>query len=279
MRQPFDNGNLHLLLTNPIVTGKAVHKGEAHPGVHEAIVAPDLFAKVQARLKANGRAKMNTIATGGALLKGLLRCKACDSAMVHSISRRGTRAYRYYACSHGARHGRGTCPSGSLPAGEIERVVVEEVTQALNSRVFVRDTVRAAKAHATEALARLQRDRDGQTTELRRHQRELNRLAKDPGGGARIAEVGIAVARAEERIRTIDVQMAGQHAAVLDEAAVRAAFADFNRLWQELPPAEQSRLLHLAVERVESDAGTSAVSVQFRAGLVEALAEARRDAA
>ncbi|MBX3356604.1 MAG: recombinase family protein [Phycisphaeraceae bacterium] len=148
--QPFDKGNLHLLLTNPIVTGMIVHKGEVHDGVHEAIVDAATFAKVQSQLKANARAKSSFgMATAtGALLRGLLRCKACDAAMTHAITRRGTRAYRYYRCTKACRHGAASCPSGSLPGAEIERFVVEQVKETLKRPEFARAALKEAKLMA-----------------------------------------------------------------------------------------------------------------------------------
>jgi len=55
--QPFDKPTVHALLTNPIVTGKIVHKGAVHDGQHEAIVPRKVFDRVQERLKANARSR------------------------------------------------------------------------------------------------------------------------------------------------------------------------------------------------------------------------------
>ena len=53
--QPFGRGALFHLLRNRTYLGMIVHKGEAHPGRHDAIVDTALFDTVQARLDANAR--------------------------------------------------------------------------------------------------------------------------------------------------------------------------------------------------------------------------------
>jgi len=149
--QPFDKPTVHALLTNPIVTGKIVHKGAVHDGQHEAIVPRKVFDRVQERLKANARTKsaFNMPSATGALLRGLLRCKSCDSAMVHARTRRGNRAYSYYRCNRACRHGAAACPTGSLPGGEIEKFVVEQIVATLKHPSFARAALKEAKQMAT----------------------------------------------------------------------------------------------------------------------------------
>ena len=48
---PFSKGPLAALLQNPIYIGKVRHRDQIHEGQHEAIIDPELFAKVQAILK------------------------------------------------------------------------------------------------------------------------------------------------------------------------------------------------------------------------------------
>jgi hypothetical protein len=43
---------------------------------------------------------------------------------------------------------------------------------------------------------------------------------------------------------------------------VRAALGRFESLWNELVPAEQARIVHLLVERV--DVGTNGIRIQLR---------------
>ena len=47
---PYSRGALYALLSNPVCVGLVRHKGECHPGQHEAIVPAELYAAVQERL-------------------------------------------------------------------------------------------------------------------------------------------------------------------------------------------------------------------------------------
>jgi site-specific DNA recombinase len=130
----FDRPSLHQLLTNPILAGRIVHKGQQFAGEHEAIVSEALFSKVQRQLHSNGRAGTRPdrgTSVGGAMLRGRMRCRACDCAMVHVLAGKGTKRYRYYVCSKANRTSRANCPGSSMPAAEIERVVLEQLATAM----------------------------------------------------------------------------------------------------------------------------------------------------
>ena len=51
--RPFNRGALFYLLRNRLYLGMIVHRGKVYPGMHTAIVDPDLFQAVQDRLDAN----------------------------------------------------------------------------------------------------------------------------------------------------------------------------------------------------------------------------------
>jgi DNA invertase Pin-like site-specific DNA recombinase len=105
--RPFDKGTLYALLTNPLYVGKIKHKADLFQGEHELIVDAETFQKVQGTLQRNGRSGGVTVRNRhGALLKGLLFCKGCERAMVHSFSTKGERRYRYYTCTRAIKNGR-----------------------------------------------------------------------------------------------------------------------------------------------------------------------------
>jgi site-specific DNA recombinase len=129
--RPFTKTTLHQLLANVVYTGKVRYKSEVHDGEHAAIIDLDTWRKVQAVLQRNGQRSRTAIRTEfDALLKGLLRCVPCGCAMTPAHTRRGTRRYQYYTCVGAQQRGWHTCPSKSVPAGEIERFVVAQVRNA-----------------------------------------------------------------------------------------------------------------------------------------------------
>ncbi|MCG3138803.1 MAG: hypothetical protein HJJLKODD_02672 [Phycisphaerae bacterium] len=127
--QPFDKQILHRLLTNVTYLGQVRYKDEIHKGEHEAIVDEPIWQSVQRMVQSNGRTGgMHLHNKYGALLKGLVYCKPCESMMGHSYTvKKGHRCYRYYVCYTAQKRGWHACPSKSLPAEEIERFVVEQI--------------------------------------------------------------------------------------------------------------------------------------------------------
>jgi DNA invertase Pin-like site-specific DNA recombinase len=125
--QPFTKTRLYQLLTNVVYIGKLRYRSEIHDGEHEAIVDAKVWQRVQALL-----ASKRTIVRRGPcdrLLKGLLRCAACDRSMCPSVAAKDGRRYHYYVCTNAQKRGWSACPSKSLPAGTVERLVVEQLQQ------------------------------------------------------------------------------------------------------------------------------------------------------
>jgi site-specific DNA recombinase len=129
--QPFTKTNLHKLLTNVVYLGRLRYKQELHDGEHEGIVDEALWQQVQALLRQQGRAQGKS-AGPQAVLKGLLRCAACDRAMTPAhVTKNGTKRYRYYVCTNAQKRGWHSCPSKSLSAAAAERLVGEQLQNLL----------------------------------------------------------------------------------------------------------------------------------------------------
>ncbi|WP_197532948.1 recombinase family protein [Symmachiella macrocystis] len=125
----FDKTSLHKQLTNVAFIGQVRHKEAVYEGEHEAIVDQEIFRRVQELLRKNhrngGRDVRNRF---GALLKGLLHCAPCGCRMTPShVVKNKTKRYRYYVCTNAQKRGYGECPPKSVPAGEIERFVVDQI--------------------------------------------------------------------------------------------------------------------------------------------------------
>ena len=71
--------------------------------------------------------------------------------MTHTFCGKGKRSfYRYYRCIHAIKNGHDECSGGSLPAGEIERVVIDEVRGLGKDDALLpttRSTVEVLKKH------------------------------------------------------------------------------------------------------------------------------------
>lgn len=282
--KPFDRAKVHALLTNVTYVGKTRHRKDVHAGEHGAIVTDEVFARVQAQLREHGRGHGGHLRNKhGALLRGLLRCKACDAAMSHVFSGRGTKLYRYYTCCHAIKRGHGTCPTKSLPAAEVERAVVEQVRGIAQDHGLLRETVKQARASTQARLQELARERAALERDLARVQAEVRKVAIvqpphpiPPGVDSTAAHLATLHERArvaETRLHEIEAEAKEIDGATVGNPELAAAFRGFDDLWNALSPREQGELLRLLVHRVEFDAGESAIEVTFYDTGIKAFAQ------
>jgi site-specific DNA recombinase len=126
---PWTKDTLGKLLANPVYVGRVGLQGEDFEGEHPAIVDPAMFARAQEILaqRTHKPGKRRGGRRGAALLSGLLRCAPCNATMGMTWTRRGTRVHRYYLCRRTQKEGWKACPHPSVPAHDIESLVVEQI--------------------------------------------------------------------------------------------------------------------------------------------------------
>jgi DNA invertase Pin-like site-specific DNA recombinase len=143
---PFDKANVYMLLRNRVYIGLAVHKGEAFPGEHQAIIDERLWAQVQALLKTSPRARANANRTEtAALLKGLIFDPA-GRALSPTHTKKGAKRYAYYALNAALKSAVTGEAALRVPAAEIDRAVVSQVRRLLIAPEIIVETWNAARA-------------------------------------------------------------------------------------------------------------------------------------
>jgi site-specific DNA recombinase len=278
----FAKTSLHKLLTNVTYTGKIKYKDELHEGEHAAIVSHDVWQRVQLLLGRNGR-------TGGAavrnkfsaLLKGILHCVPCGCAMspTHS-TKNGTKRYRYYVCTGAQKRGWHTCPSKSIPAGEIERFVVEQIKCIGRDPMLLHETIAQVRSRGQSQVVALETERRALERELARWNGETRKLLHQivPGEGntpstARLADLQERIRGAEQRAAQVRVQVIALSREIVDQREVAKAMAVFDPVWDSLTPREQARVFQLLVERVDYDGATGKISITFHPSGIKTLAD------
>ncbi len=256
--------------------GKVRYKDETHEGEHEGIVDAEVFRRTQAALKRNGRDGGREVRNKhGALLRGLLRCDACDCAMAHSFSCKGHRRYRYYVCTRAQQRGWQECPAPSVPAGEIERFVVEQIKGMVRDPALVAATLAETRRLAEEATGRLRREKAALERQRRGDEAELRRLGSAPATNGRLAalvEVQERIDLAGRQLAELEDELASATAGDMDDADIEASLADFDAVWESLSSSEQERILELLIERVSHDGRQGKVSITFRPTGIKMLA-------
>ena len=272
---PFTRSALHSLLTNPLYVGRIRAAGEVCEGEHEAIVDEDLWSAVQDRLGQNagsGAARSTLRNNAGAILKGLLNCGSCGSAMTFHYTQRGSRRYAYYVCARHGKQGAKACPGSRVPVGELDGFVFEQIRRVGRDPGLLKAVVeadqRARDALRPEVLARVRLARQ-ECARLDAERANLVEAVADGGGKLlmpRLAETDARLAEARHALTGIQRELSALDAAVSDPAAIQAAIADLEPVWAELFPKERARLLALLLERIDYDANEGEVALRFRAG-------------
>ena len=209
-----------------------------------------------------------------------LYCKACGHTMVHNFTGREGKRCRYYTCTHAIKSGRATCPSGSLPAAEVEQLVVDRIRCIARDRTLRAEVLQQAQLLVAAEHENLATESGGLRRDLARYHAELRKLTADgPVRGVkadRIADLQCLIAQAETRLAEVRVQIQKQEQERVEEHDVLAAFADFDGMWSTLSPREQAHVLALLVARVEFDVATSEIVVTFHPTAIKTLAQEQR---
>ena len=273
--QPFVKSNLHNLLTNATYAGQLRYKEELHNGEHPAIVDPVKWQKVQELLQRHRHRGSTERNESGAILKGLLYCRPCGCAMSPTYSSKAGKRYRYYVCSQAQKRGWNHCPSQSIPAGQIERIVVAQISKVCHDSERLQKILTEASQQRHVRLTALESDR-------RRLERELKILteslapanASDEGNQSGFETIQENIGHLERRLaETQEQAQALQHPALELEEAAQALMA-LEQGFEQLPVIEQARLIYLMVQRVDYDGGQSKLVLTLDpAGLVAVLEE------
>ncbi len=128
--RPVSRNKWHQMLSNPYYMGMITYRGEVLPGRHEAIVSPDMFAKVQEVL-AERSAPTRRDRTHFHYLKKQLYCGRChsegrDGKLVYTQASGVGGRYNYFVCMNRQR---GTCSLPHLPVWLVEDHVEQYYTQ------------------------------------------------------------------------------------------------------------------------------------------------------
>ncbi len=279
----FNAVDLHRLLTDVIYIGRQKLGDETFDGEHDAIVTKKAFDQVQRMLDANRR---NSGASHrnrhGALLRGILRCAACDSAMTHTFNRnRHGRDYRYYRCVNAVKNGAGACSTGSVPAAKLEEFVVEQIQRIGADPALCNETFRQVQTHVASEKRGLKMEGKRVDRDLTAARGELDRLttavAKADGPAAdalmaKLAETQERVTTMERRQREVADRRAALAEQEVDPVAVGRALAQFTDIWDVLLTPERERVVRLLIDRVDYDGANGELKISFSATGAKLLA-------
>jgi site-specific DNA recombinase len=270
--------NLHRLLTNVVYAGKVRYKAEIHDGEQPALIDAAVWERVQALLRRNGR-------SGGrspfeALLKGLIHCASCGCSMTPAHTTKGDRRYRYYVCTTAQKRGWHACPTKSIPAGEVEHFVVDQIRCIGQDPALLHSTLAQAREQDEARVAELEVEQHTLERDQTRWHAELRKLAVRLGPDnaddpviSRLADLQDRLAQVEKRASGVREQIDAIRQQRLDEAEASEALRLFDPVWEALAPREQARVIQLLVERIDYDGEAGKIAIRFHATAIKALTD------
>ncbi len=267
----FGKSTLQKLLTNVLYVGRIRCGDEVVEAEHEAIVDVDTFEAAQACLRGNRVTNGSAPKTKRtAMLAGVLRCAACDAAMTRTATTRGSRRYKYYACTRRQKEGAQVCPTAPVAAGEIEAFVIDQIRGIGNDPKLIAATVASAKAQAKARVKELGNDLRLFDAEIKQLRGELNR-AREDGDDDRITEITRRAKTTERRRRVAQETLTAVRGRTINRTGVSDALSEFGALWARLTAREKAEALGLLVERVDYDGASGEVAITFREGAAALL--------
>lgn len=123
-----DKGFVYKMMGNQVYLGEIVHKDKVYPGQHKAIIDREVWDKARQINASNPHVRANSQRREmPAMLRGIIRCDGCNCAMTPYHARKKGKLYRYYTPSGILKTSCELCPVGSIPAGEIETIVLAQL--------------------------------------------------------------------------------------------------------------------------------------------------------
>jgi site-specific DNA recombinase len=279
----FDKTGVRGLLRNGVYIGKIALRDQLFDGEHVSIVDERVFTQVGDLLNEGRRDQTRTGNKYGFLLRGLVRCVACKSAMTSTTSAPRGKSYRYYSCTSTKRRGTAECPVRAVSAPELEAFIVDRIRHIGREPALLQETLRALGEDREREKVQLEQEQRVLQVEHQTCRGEARKLttalavSTSPSLAGRIAELDERSAQIEVRLGEIHGSLAAIDAAVVDPGQAAQGLAMFDPVWEALVPRERVSLLQLLIERIDYD--PNAVSITFRAAGLASLGAEQRSAA
>jgi len=139
--KPLTKQALYTILHNRLYIGDIGHKGDFYPGQHEALIDQSQWDRVQEIMAQNSRDRARDTfgqkCRHGFLLRGMMFTADGDLYLPMATRKTSGKLYRYYVVNKNQKMGAGTVEFANLPAGSIEKSVMEKVLEVLRSGQMV----------------------------------------------------------------------------------------------------------------------------------------------
>jgi len=270
----WNNSHIYRMLNNPLYIGKVKHKDKLYPGEHEAIIEKSLWDEVKNAIGSEGQSGTSHSKTP-ALLKGILTCGHCGTRMGITYTKKKSKRYRYYLCQTAKKKGYAECPIRSVPAGDIENLVLMQIRRMLKTPEMVAQTFRQVVRREAATREKLETKATELNIEIATLKSAAERL-RDAGNGSselmadELYGIEAKIENLASQLASIETEQNFYDDHPLSEHDLSDELGKLDGLWDELFPGEKKRIIRLLVDEVVvTDDG---IDIVLQADNVEGLA-------
>ena len=267
---PLRKGHIYNVLANVLYTGRITVDGETYPAEHAAIVDQKTFNRAQEQLRqspfsregkqSGARRKMD------ALLRGIIYCACCGSAMYPTYSASKEKRYRYYVCVRGSQQS-ANCTTRSVSAPAVEEAVVESIRRIAVAPKIMEQTAEVIRERLSDELRTMRAELADLNAKVKNWKSQLARMRNRDREAALRKDISVADGRAAE-LRT---EIKRRDRFRVNDGSMRNQFANLDEIWKVMHLEEQTKFVRCLVEKVGYDNRTAKVTVSFKSASIKEL--------
>ncbi|MBI5555564.1 MAG: recombinase family protein [Elusimicrobia bacterium] len=256
----FIKTSIQAILQNPLYTGVIKYRGTVYPAEHAAIIDQKVFDKVQRTLKRNAERKSSGKKnTYHFLLKKLIICGGCGSYMSPHVVHKGEERYRYYRCTSVMQQGKDACSIRSVPADQIEALVIDQIKNISGNENFLAKVVEETNRQTLENIIPLREEKQLLEKQLQAtKQKTKNLISAISEGMVKIQAIQEELSAQEEagngymvKIKEHEEIIKRESVRVIDGEQLKRNYQDFLAVFANMLPPEQEEFLHLLVKEIQ----------------------------
>ena len=279
--EKFHKTNLSRLLSDPIYIGKIRYKDKIYKGVHQAIIDEDIFHLVQSILNANNITKTGyRESCSDFLLKGLVYCGACKSAMTTSFAFSKGKKYFYYRCTTDNDNSKKACRIGSVSARQLESLVIDELKFLAKDPQIIEGVVESATKEQKERVKDLVLKKKGMQDGLAKIGKKANNFLDVLGQkGKKSARMNYILKKLEDlekqseqlkaEIDYVDFEINGLENKIINGDVIVQNFKVFKDVFDQLTSDEKYDLMHLLIKKIVYLENARIVNAGEKAGRIK----------
>jgi len=253
--EQWSENTISRMLRNHAYVGKIDWHGEVFLGKHEPIVSEELFQRTQQLIESRSAMPVRSHSSEH-LLTGLAKCGICGKSLaVHYSNRKKYGELRRYY-RHNPKPRRNACPGIYKSAEILESAVIGEIRRLAESRDFQKLSLSEAKARMGDGRSPLIQEREQIQVEIGALADRFNNWADRLDRGLideeqfRTQNERLLSKKKElsARLQELDRQLARTEMAEIGFQSVKAALAEFPKVWDNLEIGERRELIRQLVE-------------------------------